>query len=103
RSSLKRAGGNTCLAPSWAVQESWRRTAGKALDEGIKLVLGQDLVEPLIKRMSGRARQIRGRHKERLLSAGLTFSHRHAKSSKVTPKVLAPGRMKARPPATFTT
>src|SRR5450631_4460975 len=50
-------------------------------DKGIEPVLRQDFVEPLIKRMSGRTRQIGGRQKERLLSAGFAFAHRHAKSS----------------------
>src|ERR1700689_1990979 len=56
-------------------------------DEGVKPALSQDVVEPLIKRMSRRTRQIGDRQKEWLLSASLAFTHRHAKSSKVTPRV----------------
>src|SRR5450631_3981703 len=36
----------------------------KPLDERIKLMLGKNLVKPLIERMSGRARQIGRRQKE---------------------------------------
>ena len=59
----------------------------KLLDERIERMLGKDFVKPLIERMSGRTWQIGRRQKKRFLSARLTFSHRHAKSSKVTPKV----------------